>query len=417
MKLKIENIGKIRQAEIKIDGLTLIAGTNATGKSTIGKSLFSIFNSFYKVNQTYRKYKEEAIDKRIRDLDDYLDLFIFSEDSIDATALLNSLLSASNSNDIQKVFDRFNLDGRLGREEYNKLFSEIEKINNTTIEQVLYDTVDKNFFAEFSGNINNVTLSDKVGSLNLIIKENSINLRFLKNNLIQILNYFSLNYIPIYIDDAFIVDSYNFDNNYPNEIFFPRYEFKNERTHRQVLLSQYSKSTPENPIDNIIIKSNLQIVYDKLSKVLDDLSGISYSYYNKNDGKPTLSINNLSSGMKSFYLLKKLLDNGSIVENSPVILDEPENHLHPEWQLILAEIIILLQKELSLHFLINTHSPYFLRAIEVYADKYQINHKINYYEARQSDEFYSVIEQVDETRKIYKSLAAPLKTIELERGL
>ncbi|HFU4471374.1 TPA: AAA family ATPase, partial [Streptococcus suis] len=198
---------------------------------------------------------------------------------------------------------------------------------------------------------------------------------------------------------------------------FPRYEFKNERTHRQVLLSQYSKSTPENPIDNIIIKSNLQIVYGKLSKVLDDLSGISYSYHNKNDGKPTLSINNLSSGMKSFYLLKKLLDNGSIVENSPVILDEPENHLHPEWQLILAEIIILLQKELSLHFLINTHSPYFLRAIEVYADKYQINQKINYYEARQSDEFYSVIEQVDETRKIYKSLAAPLKTIELERGL
>ncbi|HFU4470520.1 TPA: AAA family ATPase, partial [Streptococcus suis] len=179
MKLKIENIGKIRQAEIKIDGLTLIAGTNATGKSTIGKSLFSIFNSFYKVNQTYRKYKEEAIDKRIRDLDDYLDLFIFSDDSINANALLNSLLSASNSNDIQKVFDHFNLDGRLGREEYNKLFSEIEKINNTTIEQVLYDTVDKNFFAEFSGNINNVTLSGEVGSLNLIIKENSINLRFL----------------------------------------------------------------------------------------------------------------------------------------------------------------------------------------------------------------------------------------------
>lgn len=71
--------------------------------------------------------------------------------------------------------------------------------------------------------------------------------------------------------------------------------------------------------------------------------------------------------MKSFIIIKTLLQNGSIDENGIIILDEPEIHLHPEWQLKFAEIIVLLQKEFGLNILLNTHSPYFLNAIEVYS--------------------------------------------------
>lgn len=46
MKLKLNNIAMIKEAEIKIDGLTVLAGKNGTGKSTISKTLFTIFNSF-----------------------------------------------------------------------------------------------------------------------------------------------------------------------------------------------------------------------------------------------------------------------------------------------------------------------------------------------------------------------------------
>ena len=45
MKLFIDNFAKIRKANIDIDGITVIAGENNTGKSTIGKILFSLFNS------------------------------------------------------------------------------------------------------------------------------------------------------------------------------------------------------------------------------------------------------------------------------------------------------------------------------------------------------------------------------------
>lgn len=38
---------KIKKADIKLDGITVICGDNNTGKSTIGKSLFSFYNALY----------------------------------------------------------------------------------------------------------------------------------------------------------------------------------------------------------------------------------------------------------------------------------------------------------------------------------------------------------------------------------
>ena len=40
MQLQLKNIGMIKEADVKIDGLTVIAGENDTGKSTLSKALF-----------------------------------------------------------------------------------------------------------------------------------------------------------------------------------------------------------------------------------------------------------------------------------------------------------------------------------------------------------------------------------------
>ena len=90
-------------------------------------------------------------------------------------------------------------------------------------------------------------------------------------------------------------------------------------------------------------------------------------------------IGNLSTGVKSFAVLLRLLDNGYINENSCIILDEPEVHLHPKWQLKYAELLVMLQEQLDLHVLINSHSPYFISAIEEYSKEYNIQDKCNYY--------------------------------------
>ena len=45
MRIFLKNIGKIDNAEVDIDGITVIAGENDTGKSTVGRALFAVENS------------------------------------------------------------------------------------------------------------------------------------------------------------------------------------------------------------------------------------------------------------------------------------------------------------------------------------------------------------------------------------
>lgn len=47
MKLRLKGIGKIESAEVALDGITVIAGENNTGKSTVGRALFSVFHTFF----------------------------------------------------------------------------------------------------------------------------------------------------------------------------------------------------------------------------------------------------------------------------------------------------------------------------------------------------------------------------------
>lgn len=127
-----------------------------------------------------------------------------------------------------------------------------------------------------------------------------------------------------------------------------------------------------------------------------------------------LSLDSLSSGMKTFYLIKRLIDNGAIVENGTLILDEPEVHLHPDWQVTLAEVIVLLQREMGLHILINTHSPYFLRAIEVFSGKYDTEDVVKYYLSYNDCDNAKMKDVTFNISEIYKVLSDPLQRIENE---
>ncbi|MCK1235485.1 AAA family ATPase [Streptococcus uberis] len=414
MKLTIENIGKVKDAEIEINGLTIIAGKNATGKSTVSKSLFAMFNSFFKTNQMYTLHKEMAISNRLKRLDNFFDIFYLGEDRIDLSDFVSELSQAGSIEEIMNAFKVRGLETETNKMDLSKLAGEISKYNELTIRQVLEEETESCFKQEFYHNINNVNSQNENGIIELKIKEHTFKTVFNNNELIDFDAPISLDYEPIYIDDPFIVDTINqrkhlgvFASN--NKI---------NRTHREVLLKQYNKSESENPFDQAITKQELNSVYYKILKILnEDGIKVEYRYDNSQSENNILNINNLSSGMKTFWLLKKLLDNNTIEENSPVILDEPEVHLHPEWQLVLAEIIVLLQKHMSLNFLINTHSPYFLRAIEVYSVKHEVTPKTKYYFA-EKDGLYSKITDVSEnTSIIYKVLATPLQNIENERYL
>ena len=67
MKLSISNFAKIDKADITIDGITVIAGENNTGKSTIGKILFSVFNSLQNINE--KLYKQRLQNAMVLNID------------------------------------------------------------------------------------------------------------------------------------------------------------------------------------------------------------------------------------------------------------------------------------------------------------------------------------------------------------
>lgn len=77
-----------------------------------------------------------------------------------------------------------------------------------------------------------------------------------------------------------------------------------------------------------------------------------------------------------------------------------------------AELIVLLHRDFNMHILINTHSPYFLNAIEVYSEKYDLADKCRYYLAEMEGNYSCINDVTDNVEKIYKQLARPLQDLE-----
>jgi len=132
----------------------------------------------------------------------------------------------------------------------------------------------------------------------------------------------------------------------------------------------------------------LELIEDKVQEVLQKINQISSGtllmdeshsyYYKEREIGERLNINNLSTGLKSFVIIKTLLENGSLKQKDVLILDEPEIHLHPDWQLRYAEIIVLLQKVFELTIILTTHSPHFVEALQYYAEKYERDGKCTF---------------------------------------
>ena len=58
MRVIIDNIGKVRRANVALDSITTIAGSNGTGKSTVGRALVTFLN-------VMRQMDELLIDKKL----------------------------------------------------------------------------------------------------------------------------------------------------------------------------------------------------------------------------------------------------------------------------------------------------------------------------------------------------------------
>ena len=90
MNLELRNVGKIKYANVELNGITVLAGENNTGKSTIGKMLFCIFHSFCKIEEQIREERIKSMERVLSSFD-YGNPFIrFLDITLLAKKIINS---------------------------------------------------------------------------------------------------------------------------------------------------------------------------------------------------------------------------------------------------------------------------------------------------------------------------------------
>ena len=66
MEFSIRGIGIIKEADIKMDGLTVIAGSNNSGKTTVGKALYAVTSAVEDLVEKQQQDQAKAVFYRIR---------------------------------------------------------------------------------------------------------------------------------------------------------------------------------------------------------------------------------------------------------------------------------------------------------------------------------------------------------------
>lgn len=128
------------------------------------------------------------------------------------------------------------------------------------------------------------------------------------------------------------------------------------------------------------------------------------------DGKEYSPVN-VASGIKAFGVMQLLLDTHSINEDKMLIWDEPENHLHPEWQIKFAELLVRMT-QVGVPIVVSSHSPYFIQAIRYFAHQLELDKYVNYYLAEETEDGLSELENVTkDLNRIFLKLAQPMNAI------
>lgn len=275
-------------------------------------------------------------------------------------------------------------------------------------EKIILEIVSRYFNEVFHFQIESLSANEEdETSLILEIKDKKDRLVFKDNNCIKLEDNIKLIHNAIYIDNPFVIDDMG-------------YYVSNRNTMSDFLVELLTDTMEDGFMDGLVgtvrAKEKFNDIYESLNNVVNGEIGfnsMNNEYYLKsNDFNKPISLTNLSTGMKSFVILKILLEKGCIREKDVIILDEPEIHLHPQWQIIYAELIVLIQKYFDLSVVVTTHSPYFVDAINLFSCKHGTDSKVNYYLSDNVDNEVTMECVTEHIDLIYQKMASPIQELE-----
>jgi len=308
MRIYLKNIGMIKEADVKLDGLTLIAGENDTGKSTVGKTLFILAKAMFFV-----KENREFLSK------------------------------------IEWLFDKVSKKQLLKQDTYIK------------IDEIEFDYLNQN-----------VKLENK--------KKLDV----------------------IFIETPFIFNLYETFSgiNKANSIIDFEIPFNYLWWDLYIKLSSIAKNKSSIDFDDIIFQIE-SILNGKLKKY-NEINKDKWVFV-RNDLE--LEMENIAMGMKQFAIIYALIKNRYLTKERILIIDEPEVHLHPKWQLKMAKLIVILVKK-GIKIVVTSHSPYMVEALKKYSELEDLKN-VNFYLAENNKIFQVENSNALTLEKIFEKLSAP----------
>ena len=402
MEIRIKNIGAIGNLSMELTDLTVIAGKNDLGKSTIGKIIYSsIMGQSKYCFDVFEKDKKDMIEWILSDVrsnnreDEVLEekimeyrmqinmegnVYFLVKDILD---YLISLKNIDDKNEIDLLKDVLSTE-----------------IGSTKAYQNTFHKIIK---SEFEGQIQNYNKKEEIGEIEF--KKKGVSIFKVSLNDTKIIDFkmfsdFESDMI-FYLESPFLLDLMHLDINYLGV------------THMSFLLKKLREQSNNENIFNNLIEDKYSGIYQKIYNIINgeivyehDRRKLVYKKENKEIG-----FKNTATGIKVLGMIQMLLQQRKLTSKSWLILDEPEVHLHPEWQIKLAEILVLMIKELNLKITVTSHSPYFIEALKVFSDKY-LSERQNFYLAKASLEGTSFENVTDNLSKVFDELSEPFDLLD-----
>jgi energy-coupling factor transporter ATP-binding protein EcfA2 len=443
MELTLRNVGIIAEARIKLNGLTVVTGANNSGKTTVGRALYSLVSAVENLQRNalldklaYAQFtidnllsdfaydwptffnKVEAVDTgrtpSVEEIGAYIDQVIVwvSETEKDSfeQGMKPRVLSPRSKFLVEKLFQEFS-------RRRTDIVSNLKSLRNAILkdpELVEYANkrIEKKVNAEFFGQI--ATLSTQTtGTPECVMSEgDKVFFNVVFDNLSDKKRYHpsaSPFVGAFFIDDGCIVDELTgkkdrddrggrfsrYRSRYPSlaansKDFLESFSVGGHKDDLiRNLLSQQSTITGE-----LAVEEQTAAVIGIIRKAV--AFGIEWKDGRFVSSDLKIDLRNLAQGSKAFLIIKLLLENGVLRKDSVLVLDEPETRLHPEWQTLFAEVIVLLVKHLECVVLLTTHSPDFVIALDVASREQELCERTEFYISRKLENGLVTFDEVDD---------------------
>lgn len=436
--LKIKSTGPINEANIDVGKVNVIGGVNGSGKTTVAKLLYC----FLKVLSTK---KEQYLHKEfVKEVNYFNKIFNYSQ----IVKVNQDFENGDSYEDVLKEFKKA-----------KRLFFEHELDKTHFYPDVPYEKGYEIVFGKIELLMSLIEGKNKDPNFEILMllmdDENVLNL--LRSNIIFKKDSFEfisddldnchLNY-RANIPDVFYIDTNSILDLKNDHILFKEHirhlkdslnenpEWWDEMGGNLPIGTLYQLSEQPEILENnpIGIPQNLGEILNKASKNIPDedkeilskieniVGGEYFDYdvdfgFKKQISKDVSYTNTTPSGIKQIGIIQILLSKGKLKKGSYLIMDEPEVNLHPEWQFKFAEILVLLAKELDITLYLNSHSPMFIEAIEVFSQYYDLEKDTQFYMTEKHDEkTYNFIKiNYENIYDLYENLSKPYNVIEVYR--